>query len=123
MAARPDVVGEARIPRDARVLVSPNITLRMATFWERPDEFDPERFTAPRAEHWHRYAHYAFGSGWHLRLGQRPFDLYSQLIVATILRRFRLADPAIPEPQVVASQRPTVKVETRPLPRDRAFGF
>ncbi|GGM06149.1 cytochrome P450 [Dactylosporangium sucinum] len=118
-----DVVGGVHIPAGSDLLASPYITQRMATFWDRPDEFDPDRFASPRAERRHRYAHYPFGGGPHQCLGQYLFYLEAQLIVATILSRFRfrLADPAIPEPQVAASLRPKTKVELTLLPRDRAL--
>ncbi|GAA2359205.1 cytochrome P450 [Dactylosporangium salmoneum] len=122
VAAGPDVVGGTRIPKGADILVSPYITQRMSQFWDRPQEFDPERFASPRAERRHRYAHYPFGGGPHQCLGQHLFYLEAQLIVATILSRFRfrLHDPAIPEPQVAASLRPKTKVELTLLHRDRA---
>ncbi|WP_238018665.1 cytochrome P450 [Dactylosporangium sp. AC04546] len=117
-----DVVGGTRIPAGADILVSPYITQRLAKVWERPSEFDPERFSAARSERHHRYAHYPFGGGPHVCLGQHLFYLEAQLIVATILRRFRfqVADPAIPEPQVAASLRPKAKVELTLQPRDAA---
>nr|BFE57694.1 cytochrome P450 [Dactylosporangium thailandense] len=121
VAAGADVIGGTRIPAGADILISPYITQRMSAFWDRPAEFDPERFASPRAERRHRYAHYPFGGGPHQCLGQYLFYLESQLIVAAMLRRFRfeLTNPVIPEPQVAASLRPKTAVELTLLPRTR----
>lgn len=116
-----DVVGGTRIDPGASILISPYITQRMATFWDSPDDFDPERFAPERVKRRHRYAHYPFGGGPHQCLGQYLFYLETQLIVAAILSRFRfrMADSAIPVPQVAASLRPKerVKLTLRPLDR------
>ena len=83
------MIGGVRIPAGAEVLVSPYITQRMARFWDRPEVFDPERFAPERDRRQHRYAHFPFGGGPHLCLGQHLFYLEAQLIVATLLSRFR----------------------------------
>ncbi|WP_433088528.1 cytochrome P450 [Dactylosporangium sp. CA-052675] len=121
VAAEADVIDGTLIPAGADILISPYITQRMSAFWDRPQEFDPERFASPRAERRHRYAHYPFGGGPHQCLGQYLFYLESQLIVAAMLRRFRfeLTHPVIPEPQVAASLRPKTPVELTLLPRTR----
>lgn len=120
-AVADDVIGGVRIPAGANLLISPYVTQRMARYWERPDAFDPERFTPERERQQHRYAHFPFGGGPHLCLGQHLFYLEAQLIVATILSRFRfrLRQSTIPAPQVAASLRPRERVELTLLPRDR----
>ncbi|HEY0699200.1 MAG TPA: cytochrome P450 [Micromonospora sp.] len=123
-AAGEDVIGGVRIPRGASIFISPYLTQRMRTFWDDPETFDPERFAPERVKRRHRYTHYPFGGGQHACLGQYLFYLESQLIVATILSRFRfhLADPTIPVPQVAASLRPKDRVEMtlQPLQRSTA---
>lgn len=121
VAVEADVIDGVRIPKGADVFISPYITQRMDSVWERAAEFDPERFAAQRAERRHRYAHYPFGGGPHQCLGQYLFYLEAQLIVATLLSRFRfrLTTKGIPAPQVAASLRPGEKVELVLVPRDR----
>ncbi len=121
VAVDTDVIDGVRIPKGADIFISPYITQRLRSVWERPTGFDPDRFAAQRAERRHRYAHYPFGGGPHQCLGQYLFYLEAQLIVASILSRFRfrLIKPGIPAPQVAASLRPGEKVELVLLPRDR----
>lgn len=120
-AVADDVIDGVRIPAGANLLISPYITQRMALFWDRPEVFDPERFTPERERQQHRYAHFPFGGGPHLCLGQHLFYLEAQLIVATILRRFRfrLHRRTNPKPQVAASLRPRERVQLTLLPRER----
>lgn len=122
-AVADDVIGGVRIPAGTDILITPYVTQRMARFWDRPEVFDPERFTPERVRQRHRYAYYPFGGGPHVCLGQHLYHLEAQLIVATILSRFRfrLRRPVIPAPQVAASLRPRERVELTLLPLDRAL--
>ncbi|WP_091460290.1 cytochrome P450 [Micromonospora inyonensis] len=112
-AVAADVVGGVRIEAGATVVASPLITQRMSAFWDRPDEFDPERFRPERVRARHRYAHFPFGGGPHQCLGMYLFYLEAQLIVATMLSRyrFRLAQPGVPGLRLAAALRPRRRVE------------
>ncbi len=121
-AVAADVIDGVRIEAGATMVTSPLITQRMAQFWERPDEFDPERFRPERVRGRHRYAHFPFGGGPHQCLGNHLFYLEAQLIVATMLSRyrFRLARPGVPGLRLAAALRPRERVEltlsaSRPL--------
>lgn len=116
-----DVIGGVRIERGADLIISPYVTQRLAGVWDRPNEFDPDRFAPENARQQHRYAHYPFGGGPHQCLGQYLFYLETQLIVATILSRFRfqVTTPGIPAPQVAASLRPKERVRLVLRPVDR----
>jgi cytochrome P450 len=70
------------------VLLSPYVTHRLPDFWARPGAFEPERF-AP-GERRHRFAYFPFGGGVHQCLGSHFFMVEARLIVAALLRRFRL---------------------------------
>ncbi|WP_091639056.1 cytochrome P450 [Micromonospora pallida] len=112
-AVAADVVGGVRIEAGATVVASPLITQRMSAFWERPDEFDPERFRPERVRARHRYAHFPFGGGPHQCLGMYLFYLEAQLIIATMLSRyrFRLRQPGVPGLRLAAALRPRHRVE------------
>lgn len=116
-----DVVGGTRIEPGASVVLSPYVTQRMSTYWDRPDEFDPERFAPDRTRARHRYLHYPFGGGPHVCLGQHLFYLETTLIVAALLSRFEVTvvSSGIPVPRVAASLRPAtrVRVSLRPVGR------
>jgi enediyne biosynthesis protein E7 len=104
-------IGGVRIPRGATVLVSPYVTQRMASLWERPLEFDPTRFAAEHP-HRHRYAFFPFSGGPHHCLGSHFFTVEAQIIVASILKRFRpeVVDAATIGPRVGATLRPRGRV-------------
>jgi len=118
-----DVVGGVRIEPGATIVLSPLITQRMEAFWERPEVFDPERFTAENARLRHRYAHFPFGGGPHQCLGMYLFQLEAQLIVATMVSRFRfrLHSPGVPAPRVAASLRPRDRVKMTLVPVQRSL--
>ncbi|WP_204287754.1 cytochrome P450 [Microbispora amethystogenes] len=115
MARRAGLLGDVPIEPGATLLISPYVTHRLEEFWERPNEFDPERFAVDQRERRHRYAYFPFGGGPHLCLGQHLFYVEAPLIVAGILARFR---PRVRAPRPLtpfpgASMRPKETVEVR----------
>ncbi|MGR6320935.1 cytochrome P450 [Micromonospora soli] len=112
-AVAADVIDGVPIEAGATMVASPLITQRMAQFWERPDEFDPERFRPERVRGRHRYAHFPFGGGPHQCLGMYLFYLEAQLILATMLSRyrFRLRRAGVPGLRLAAALRPRERVE------------
>ena len=82
------------IPAGVVVSVVPSHTHRMEEYWTRPDDFDPERFLEPRAEHRREPCSFLpFGAGPHTCLGQ----IFAELEIARVLRhaldRFRWRTP------------------------------
>jgi cytochrome P450 len=122
-AVNEDVIGGVRVEAGATIVISPLITQRMDIFWDQPEVFDPDRYTPENARGRHRYAHFPFGGGPHQCLGMHLFYLEAQLIIATMLPRYRfqLHTKGIPAPRVAASLRPrdrvraTVRRVQRPL--------
>ncbi|MFE9653239.1 cytochrome P450 [Micromonospora sp. NPDC006431] len=113
------VLGGVRIEAGATILVSPYATQRMEAFWDRPDEFDPERFAPDRPKRQYRYSYFPFGGGPHQCIGQYLFLLEAPIIMATLLSRFRfrLGQPADLKPRLGASLRPRPNTLTL-LPRE-----
>lgn len=107
-AVADDVIGGARIPAGATVIVSAYLTHRSPRLWDRPDEFEPERFAPGRDKGRHRYAYFPFGGGPHQCLGSHFFAVEAQLIVAALLTRFR------PHVEAADTVRPKVAVTLRP---------
>ncbi|MFD1320375.1 cytochrome P450 [Micromonospora sonneratiae] len=116
-----DVLGGVPLKPGATVILSPYVTQRMAAFWDRPEVFDPERFAPDQPKRAHRYSYYPFGGGPHQCIGAHLFSLEAQIIVATLLSRFRfrLRAPGIPVPKVAASLRVRDRVEMTLLPVKR----
>jgi enediyne biosynthesis protein E7 len=115
-----DEIGGYSIPKGAYVLVFPYVTHRHPAFWERPDAFEPERFSAKLVAGRHRFAYFPFGGGPRLCLGNQ-FALYeAQLILATILPRYQLrllhGAVVIPEPLVTLRPRGDLLMTVRRTP-------
>ncbi|MFC4532358.1 cytochrome P450 [Sphaerisporangium dianthi] len=118
MARESEQVGGVRIKAGSMVLISTYATHRLEEFWDRPLDFDPERFSPDAPQRRHRYAYFPFGGGAHQCIGQHLFYLDTPLIVAAILSRFRPVllsrGPFTPAP--TALLRPRGKVELRLIP-------
>ncbi|HEY9523723.1 MAG TPA: cytochrome P450 [Thermopolyspora sp.] len=119
MAAADDVLDGVRIKAGTTVLLSPYLMHRLENLWDRPHEFDPERFAPERAAAY-GFAYMPFGAGPHTCLGSHFFTTEAQLIIAAMLRRYRprLRDGAAITPRALASVRPSRQVEMilRPAP-------
>jgi cytochrome P450 len=104
---RDQVVGGWLIPAGSAMIVSQWITHRDPSLWERPDEFDPERFTPERSASRPRYAYFPFGGGPRQCIGNNFALMEGQLIAAMMARRFR---PRLPEgARVIAGSASTLK--------------
>ena len=87
---RDDVVCGYRVPAGSFVLLSPYITHRLEAYWPDPERFDPERFTPEASKGRHPFAYFPFSAGPRICIGKH-FALYeAQLVLAMILREFRL---------------------------------
>jgi len=81
---------------------------RHALLWDRPDAFDPDRFSAEAAKGRDRYAFLPFGAGPRVCLGQQFALIEAQIILATLLARldFRLPEGFRPDPRMWFTLRP-----------------
>lgn len=117
-AVAEDVIDGVRIDKGADVIISQYLTHRSSLFWDRPEVFDPERF-APGAPEPHRYAYFPFGGGEHLCIGSHMFLAEAQIVIASLLSRFRPEEitPSKVTPQLAASLRPreAVTMTLRPI--------
>jgi cytochrome P450 len=114
-----DVIDGVRIKAGTSVLASPYLAHRIAEHWEDPDTFDPQRFAPDRAQRRHRFAYLPFGGGPHQCLGSHFFTVEAQLIVATILSRYRpVVDGSSPViARAAATLRPKRTVKVLLVPR------
>ncbi|QIN83833.1 cytochrome P450 [Rubrobacter tropicus] len=105
--AEDDILGH-RIPAKSFVTLSPYVLHRHPDYWDRPDEFDPERFAPGRHDKRPRFAYFPFGGGPRQCIGQSMALVEAQLVLATILGRCRLRPiPGRPvEAQALATLRP-----------------
>lgn len=90
-AVADDEMGGFRIPARSMVLLSPYVTHRHPDFWEAPETFDPDRFTAERSVGRPKEAFFPFLSGPHQCIGNEFAMLEMQLVVARVLQEFEVA--------------------------------
>lgn len=79
---------------------------RNELLWEDPDRFDPDRF-AP-GQDFDRYAYLPFGNGPRVCIGAEFAIRESQIILSTLVSRFKfeLSDHPAPEPELLMTLRP-----------------
>jgi cytochrome P450 len=85
-----DEVGGYRIPAGSMIVLSPFVTHRHPDFWEKPDVFDPDQFSAERVAQRPKGAYFPFLSGPHQCIGNEFAMLEMCLIVAGVLQKFDL---------------------------------
>lgn len=85
-----DAIGGYHVPANTVVVFSPYLTHRHPAFWDKPEEFDPDRFTRERSVGRPRFAYYPMGGGPRTCIGSHFASIESALIVATIAQRYRL---------------------------------
>ena len=89
-AIHDDQVGPYRIWAGSSLFISPFVTHRRPDLWENPEGFDPERFTPGGDEGGPRYAYFPFGGGPRQCIGNNFALMEATLIVASVVRRYRL---------------------------------
>ena len=85
-----DEVSGYPIPAGSEVLISPYVLHRHPEHWEKPDVFDPERFSAERAVKRYRSVYIPFGAGPRACVGSALATLEAILILAMVAQRCRL---------------------------------
>ncbi|MFC6954249.1 cytochrome P450 [Halorubellus litoreus] len=79
------------VPEDVAIMLPQYAVHRSARYWESPDAFDPERFSAARSEDRPRFAYFPFGGGPRHCIGKHLAMLEAQLILARVVQDYELA--------------------------------
>lgn len=88
---KPVTVSGVIIPAGCHVIVSPDFVHRSPEHWPNPEQFDPHRFLcAETVAARHRFAWVPFGGGAHKCLGFHFAYLQAKILLAHLLRRWRL---------------------------------
>ena len=87
----PTQVGDRRVPRNFTFLMSPWTVHHDARWFDRPLEFEPERWADGLARRLPRFAYFPFGGGPHQCIGNTFALTEATLVLATIGQRFRLS--------------------------------
>ncbi len=108
VAARADEIGGFFVPAKSEVLLMPFITHRHTEFWDAPDEFEPERFSAENSASRPKFAYFPFGGGARQCIGNHFAQMEAQIIIAMVLQKFRvsLAVNQTVEPETSVTLRP-----------------
>ena len=84
------------LPAGTMVAVSPWATHRLPEFFERPAEFNPDRFSPTGKDNFPMYMYFPFGAGARRCIGDSFATLEAKLLLATLLQRFA---PRLPSDQ------------------------
>jgi cytochrome P450 len=90
-AAGPDTIGGIAIDKGTFVLLPIWIMHRHQTLWDKPDQFDPQRFSPERRQQIHRFAYMPFGGGPRGCIGMGFAMTEATIILSMIAREFTLA--------------------------------
>lgn len=98
----------SRIKPGSMVVIAPYVLHRHRLLWERPDEFDPNRFLGGARDRIDRFAYLPFGGGPRICIGSGFALQEATLAVAIVTKHFRL--------ELAPGQRvwPVLKVTLRP---------
>ena len=102
-----EIAGRAVKPGET-VMIPVYCMHRHRDLWDDPDAFDPDRFAPERAAGRHRFAFLPFGAGPRICIGASFARMEAQIILATLLARFRFSVPKGPWP------RPEMLITLRP---------
>jgi len=84
-------IGGFRVPKGSQVFAFQWVTQRDERYFERPDKFEPERWTPERSERLPKYAYFPFGGGPRQCIGNYFAMMEVVLLLATIGQRFRFS--------------------------------
>ncbi|MFW6042596.1 MAG: cytochrome P450 [Chloroflexota bacterium] len=107
-AQEDDVVGGYQVEGGANVTISPYLTHRHPEFWNDPEIFDPQRFSADQKAKRPSYAYLPFSEGPRRCIGENLGTVEAALVLAMITQRYRLQlEPGHPvEPDPLITLRP-----------------
>jgi unspecific monooxygenase len=111
VARGPDRVGDITIPRGAIITISPWILHRHRKLWRDPDAFIPSRFLAGKPQ---RFSYLPFGIGPRVCVGAQFALTEVVLVLAAMIKRFRIA---------LADAGPVLPVASLTCHPDRAARF
>lgn len=112
-------IGDYYVPAGTQLLMSQWVVHRDSRYFKSPEEFLPERWTPEFIRQLPKYAHFPFGGGPRVCIGQDFAIMEAMLVIATMLRRFKLVlvEGQVVEPQPVVLLRPKngirVRIEVR----------
>src|SRR5690606_6838073 len=102
-------LGGYAIHRGTELFIAPYVMHRLPRYFDAPDDFRPERFTAEFEESLPRFAYMPFGGGPRVCIGNSFAMMEAQLILATVSSHFA---PAL-LPGTVVEQNPQITLSVK----------
>lgn len=87
------------------MVVCPYATHRHPQYWDRPLDFDPERFSPEKSRNRRAGAYYPFALGQRKCIGEHIAKIEMRMIIAMILQRYRFTPVGKPKMHVEATTR------------------
>jgi cytochrome P450 len=113
-AARDCRLGDHEIPAGSQVVMPQWVVHRDERFYDRPNEFIPDRWTTEFEKNMHKYAYFPFGGGPRLCIGRSFAMMEIALVIAIITEKFEIRldskDEIEPIPLVLLRPRNDLKV-------------
>jgi cytochrome P450 len=81
---------DKQVPAGASIVVAPWLIHRHRSLWQRPDEFDPDRYAHDESRESLRQAYLPFGMGPRVCMGAAFALQEAALILSTLVRNYRL---------------------------------
>jgi cytochrome P450 len=101
LALNDDTLAGVPVKAGTEIVTAPWVLHRHNKLWDRPNEFDPDRFLGERGDAIPRYAYMPFGAGPRICIGA-SFSMQEMIIaVAEILRAVDFAHAGAGEPQPI----------------------
>jgi cytochrome P450 len=101
------LVGREVLPNDI-VFLAIYALHRHEMWWDRPNAFDPDNFAPEAVRDRHRYLYLPFGAGPRVCVGANFAMMQAQIILSTLLARYRFELAGKPPPV------PTMSMTVRP---------
>ena len=104
-----DEIAGYRIPARSTLLISPYVLHRRPDFWQDPERFSPERFSAESSAALPKSAYIPFGVGGHQCVGRQMAIVVAQFVLAMVFQKFRVrlvaGQAVVPEPGITLRHR------------------
>lgn len=113
-SVQPFEVGGFSIPAGVTIFISQWVIHRDPRYYEQPEEFRPDRWLGGLRQSLPRFAYMPFGGGPRICVGQRFAMVEAVLLLATIVRLYRIEwigkRPIVPQPSITLRPRGGVQV-------------
>ena len=100
-ALKDDHLGDYFVPAGTEIYIAPYLIQRHPGLWEKPDHFDPDRFTQERSRNRHPFAMLPFSAGPRNCIGEFFARIEMQIHLMIIARRMRMRYSSDAPPELV----------------------